>query len=213
MKRLGTSSSDAAPELILASASPRRRELLAVLSPDFDIDPADIDEASHPGEGPERYVRRISEDKACRVAVRHPGAWVLGSDTAVVLEGRILGKPGDRAEARSMLRSLSGRSHEVFSAVALVRGDSAPDTRVNRTRVEFAALPADWIEAYANSGDCDDKAGAYAIQGAPAGWIQAIHGSYSGVVGLPLFETAELLRAANLMRMRAPAEPRQKGST
>lgn len=201
------------PDLVLASASPRRRELLAILIADFGIDPADIDETSHPGEAPDDYVRRISEEKARRVAARHPDAWVLGSDTAVVLDDRILGKPVDRAEARSMLGALSDRSHEVFSAVALVRGDSPPETRVNRTRVEFAALPEDWIRAYANSGDCDDKAGAYAIQGAAAAWIRAMHGSYSGVVGLPLFETAGLLRAAGLMQMPASPHAAAKGNS
>ncbi|MGB0513535.1 MAG: Maf family protein [Wenzhouxiangellaceae bacterium] len=198
--------------MVLASASPRRKELLAVLTPEFEVDPAEIDETVLSGEAADDYVRRIAEAKAVRVAGRHPRAWVLGSDTAVVLGARILGKPLDRDQARAMLRALSDRTHQVLSAVSLVRDDVGVETRLSRTRVSFARLPEDWIEAYAASGDCDDKAGAYAIQGAAAAWIQDLHGSYSGVVGLPLFETAELLRGAGLMPMLAPVRRPQTKS-
>jgi septum formation protein len=183
----------ATPSLVLASGSPRRRELLAVLVRRFEVRPADIDESVQAGESPSSYVQRMACEKAA--ALEHE-IWTLGADTSVVLEGTILGKPADAEEAMSMMRSLSGRCHHVHSAVALRAPDGGIEVRESVTEVEFAVPDENWVARYAASGDPLDKAGAYGIQGAPAAWIRAIRGSYSGVVGLPLFETAELLRAA-----------------
>ncbi|MDX1624963.1 MAG: Maf family protein [Wenzhouxiangellaceae bacterium] len=191
-----------ARRLILASASPRRRELLATLVEDFDVVPADIDESVRGGEAPADYVPRMAREKAAAVRDRFDGCSVIGSDTAVVVDGRSLGKPGDDSEARAMLSMLSGRCHEVLSSVCLCTADGRRLERLSCTVVEFAPLPEDWIAAYVATGDPMDKAGAYAIQGAPAAWIRRIDGSWSGVVGLPLFETASLLREAG--RASAP---------
>jgi septum formation protein len=184
--------------LVLASASPRRRELLSLFGVDFEVHPADIDETIACGEAPRDYVSRMAEGKASAVAVEHRGAWILASDTSVVLDGEILGKPGDAAEATAMLERLSGRRHEVLSAVALraPRGWSA--CRLSRTEVQLAELPADWIERYVASGEPLDKAGAYGIQGQAGIWVERLEGSYSGVVGLPLFETGVLLREVGI---------------
>ncbi|MFO7764246.1 MAG: Maf family protein [Wenzhouxiangellaceae bacterium] len=185
--------------LILASASPRRRELLAILVREFEIRPADIDERRAAGEQPDRYALRLAEEKAAAIARREPGQWVIGSDTVVVLGDRCLGKPRDAEEAIGMLRSLSGRSHRVYSAVALAGPGRRLDTALSVTEVHFDELPEDWILAYADSNEPMDKAGAYAIQGRAAAWIERIEGSYSGVVGLPLHQTAGLLRRAGLL--------------
>lgn len=185
--------------LILASASPRRRELLAILVPDFEVRPANIVERPGASEAPEEYVERLAIEKARDVARTAPGAWVLGSDTEVVRDGICLGKPADPAKACDMLRSLSARSHKVLSSVALVAPDSSINTALSLSEVRFAALPEKWIRRYAASGEPLDKAGGYAIQGQAAAWISNLNGSYSGVVGLPLFETAGLLRDAGLV--------------
>lgn len=185
--------------LILASASPRRRELLSLFDIDFDVRPADIDETVGEGEVPADYVRRMAREKALAMHVRSDGCFVLGSDTAVVLDGEILGKPVDNNEASHMLEALSGREHEVLSAVALVAPDGRIDEHQSVTRVEFADLPGAWIGRYIDSGEPHDKAGAYGIQGAAGVWVRRLSGSYSGVVGLPLFETGELLREAGLI--------------
>jgi septum formation protein len=182
------------PELVLASASPRRRELLAQIGCRFEVIPAHIDETVRAGESPADYVVRVARDKALAVWRAEGGRLpVLGSDTAVVLDGRILGKPVDRGEAVAMLRRLSGRTHEVFSAVALVHGDARIDDRLNVSRVTFAELEPDWIEAYCDSGDPMDKAGAYGVQGRAGERIVRIEGSFYGVMGLPLYETSRLL--------------------
>jgi len=185
-------------ELILASASPRRRELLGQLVAQFGVEPADIDETPRRGDQPRETVMRLARAKAEAVARRFAGAWALGSDTEVVLERRVLGKPADRAHASEMLARLSGCTHKVVCAVALARADSETRSRLCVTRVTFADLPKEWIEAYVSSGEPADKAGAYAIQGQAAAWITRLEGSYSSVVGLPMFETAALLRAAGL---------------
>lgn len=187
-------------KLILASASPRRRELLSLFDLDFDVEPAHIDESVLDGENPDAYVLRVAREKAQAIHDRRPGYYVLGSDTAVVLDGASLGKPGDDEVARDMLRRLSGREHRVLSGVALVAPDGRVDERLSVTRVEFAELPADWIDRYVASGEPHDKAGAYGIQGAAGIWVRSISGSYSAVVGLPLFESGVLLRAAGLAR-------------
>lgn len=185
--------------LILASASPRRRELLGQCACAFAVVPSATDETWLAAEAASDYVLRVAADKARAVWAEHPDACVLGSDTAVVLDGRVLGKPADAEEARAMLTDLSGRTHEVLSAVALIGPDGRCRTRLSVTRVEFAPLPVAWIDAYAASGDGLDKAGAYGIQNSAGLWIRRIEGSYTGVVGLPLFETAALLREAGLI--------------
>ncbi|HSH26414.1 MAG TPA: Maf family protein, partial [Wenzhouxiangella sp.] len=159
---------------------------------------AHIDEAVRPHEAPEAYVRRMAREKALAVQGRFDGRFVLGSDTAVVVNDECLGKPGDDHEARDMLRRLSGREHRVLSAVSVIDPDGASRERLSVTRVEFAELPAAWIERYVASGEPHDKAGAYGIQGAAGTRVRSLAGSYSGVVGLPLFETGELLREAGL---------------
>jgi septum formation protein len=184
--------------LILASASPRRRELLGVFGLPFSVVPADIDEARLVDESAELYVSRIALCKAERVARSQPYAYVLGADTAVVVDGDSLGKPSDTGQASDMLRQLSGRTHQVMSAVAMVCPDGRRLHRLSLTTVEFSLLPDAWIERYVASGDPMDKAGGYGIQNEAGMWIRRIDGSYSGVVGLPLYETGDLLREAGL---------------
>jgi septum formation protein len=182
-----------APQLILASASPRRRELLTQIGIEFQQQVADIDETQRPGELPIDYVSRMALEKARTVhAVAQADVPVLGADTSVVIDGRVLGKPADYPHAHEMLRQLSGRSHEVLSAVALVYGREA--VAVNQSKVWFRDIGDSEIEAYWRSGEPRDKAGAYAIQGLAATFIQQLEGSYSAVMGLPLYETARLLQ-------------------
>lgn len=188
------------PALILASSSPRRSELLRQVGVDFRVVVADVDESVNPGEAPADYVLRVARDKVLAVQRREAGALpVLGADTTVVLAGCILGKPGGRAEAAEMLARLSGRTHEVYSAVALARGPRGVEHRLSVTRVTFAQLEPGWIENYIDTGDPMDKAGAYGVQGRAAAKIVRIDGSFSGVMGLPLFETCELLRCAEVL--------------
>ncbi len=171
--------------LVLASASPRRAELLRLAGYAFMTAQADLDETPHPGEAADVYVRRLAEAKAAAGAARHPGAVVLGADTTVVVDGDILGKPADAAEAAAMLTRLQGRAHEVFTGVAV----SGPDGRasaVARTRVWFAAMSADEIATYVATGEPMDKAGAYGIQGQASRYVTRIDGSYPNVMGLPV---------------------------
>ncbi|NIM70157.1 MAG: septum formation inhibitor Maf [Xanthomonadales bacterium] len=187
-------------QLVLASGSPRRKSLLRQLDVRFRVLPLDIDESRQAGESPATYVVRLARAKAAAgwdlAGDRLP---VLGADTAVVIGQRILGKPADPAEARAMLSTLSGRAHQVYSAIALATGADTISDRLNVTRVEFSILPEVWIDAYCATDEPMDKAGAYAIQGGAAAHIRRIEGSFSGVMGLPLFETAELLRTAGLL--------------
>jgi len=187
----------------LASGSPRRRELLAQIGVPFRAIGVDVDEAVLPGEPPDRYVLRLAAAKAEAGWVLSGGeAPVLGADTAVVLDGRVLGKPADAADGIAMLSRLSGRTHQVLSAVAL-RWAGGAATRLCRSEVEFRALdPAECREYWQGAEPCD-KAGGYAIQGLAAVFVRNLHGSYSGVVGLPIFETAELLQAAGVPRWRS----------
>ncbi len=184
--------------LVLASASPRRRELLEHCGFPFEVHPADIDERAQKDEAPTDYVQRIAEEKARAVHRAMPDCFVLGADTAVVLGAEILGKPDSAEQARTLLGRLSGRVHQVYSALALVCPDGRCLQRLSTTDVTFAELPNDWIERYVRSGAGLDKAGAYGIQNNAGLWVQHISGSYSGVVGLPLYETAQLLREAGL---------------
>ncbi len=182
------------PTLTLASRSPRRREMLAQLGLALDVRPADADESVHPGEGAREYVLRVARDKARAVS----GEVVLGADTAVVLAGEVLGKPRDAADAARMLRALSGTTHEVITGVC-VRRAGAPAVELTAavsTEVSFAPLAEPEIAWYVGTGEPLDKAGAYAIQGAGGGFVLEVRGSVSNVVGLPLAETAALLRRA-----------------
>lgn len=184
-----------APRLILASASPRRRELLGRLglAPDA-VHAADIDETPAANEGPRIYARRMAREKA--LAVSSDAAHVLAGDTVVAVGRRILPKAEDEATARACLALLSGRRHHVLSAIALKAPDGTLRERLSDTVVRFKALSAQEIDAYIAGGEWDGKAGGYAIQGSAEGLIAAISGSHSGVVGLPLFEARALLRAA-----------------
>ena len=191
---------DADPPLILASSSPRRWELLNQIGVAYQVIVADIDESIREGEGAREYVCRIAREKALEIH-RRAGVTVavLGADTAVVVNGRILGKPVDREDAIRMLEGLSGRTHEVWSAVALVLPGGGLLERLNITRVTFSKLGRAWIESYCASGDPMDKAGAYGVQGIAAQKISRMEGSYSGVMGLPLYETAEILHEAGVL--------------
>ena len=184
-------------ELILASASPRRHELLRQIGISYRVEVSDADESMLPEESPGDYVQRVAYLKAEAVARRNDYCLpVLAADTSVVIGGEILGKPIDQAEAAAMLRRLSGQVHEVYSAVVLIFPGNAPATALNITRVQFAELEEEWVEAYCATGEPMDKAGAYGVQGCAAHRIREINGSYSGVMGLPLFETVELLNSA-----------------
>lgn len=197
-------------ELFLASASPRRRELLAQIAVPCVTQIASIDENPLPDEPPAAYVERLAREKARAglLALGEPAdAVVLGADTAVVLDGRILGKPADFAESRAMLRALSGRSHEVLTAVALV-GGGREVARVVSCEVSFRAISDAEIEAYWASGEPCDKAGSYGIQGLAAVFVNQLRGSYSAVVGLPLCETAELLGEFGIACWQLPAQGR-----
>jgi septum formation protein len=179
-------------QLILASASPRRRELLDQIKARYSVCPVDIDETPLPEESPLAYVQRVAADKSRACVERFGHALpVLAADTIVVLEQKILGKPKDHDDALAMLTQLSGKTHQVYSAISL-RG-RRHDQAVSVSEVMFKKLTAQEIAAYWLSGEPVGKAGAYAIQGVGAVFIESIKGSYSGVVGLPLFETAELL--------------------
>ncbi len=179
-------------ELVLASASPRRAALLDQLGVRYTIDPADIDERERADEAPNDYVRRIALTKAETVCGRRGRAEpVLGADTAVVIDDRIIGKPADYTEAAAILGKLSGRWHEVYTGVALVHREAS--IIAVRTRVKFRALEQAEIAAYWDTGEPCDKAGAYAIQGIAGAFVERIDGSYSNVVGLPLMETLTAL--------------------
>jgi septum formation protein len=194
---LSTTPNPSPAQLVLASASPRRHELLKQLGVHFRVEASDADESGLPGEAPADYVCRVALAKAGAIAARQMAPLpVLGADTAVIIDGDILGKPQSPAEAAAMLRRLSGRVHEVYSAVVLIGSDGAASTRLNISEVRFAKLQDDWIAAYVASGEPMDKAGAYGVQGCAAHRISEIRGSYSGVMGLPLYETMELLYAA-----------------
>ncbi len=182
--------------LYLASRSPRRAELLQQIHLRFEPCPADIDETPLPDESPEAYVLRMAEEKARAAWQTLPettGHTMLAADTSVVLEGEILGKPRDRADAEAMLARLSGRCHQVLSAVCVLR-ENFCQSRLQCSQVSFRALEMAEIQAYCATEEPMDKAGAYAIQGYAAVFVQRLEGSYSGVMGLPLLETWQLLK-------------------
>ncbi len=180
--------------LYLASASPRRRELLSGCGIDFTVKPSDAPEEPYPGGDPGEYVKRLARAKAAAVArlVGHDDT-VVGSDTIVFLDGRVLGKPADEKEACAMLRSLSGKKHDVYTGVAIL-GGSAEDVFYSRTRVEFYPLKDDEIRSYVASGEPMDKAGAYGIQKLGSVLVKGIEGDYFTVVGLPVAETVRRLK-------------------
>ena len=182
------------PQVILASASPRRRELLDQIGVRYEVFAVDIDESLRAGESPEDFVVRLALEKAEAGFDRHPsGLPVLGSDTIVLLNKDILCKPADEQQGLQMLSALSGQMHEVLTAVAMVQKDHR-EYLLSTSKVYFRAMSGEEIQAYWNTGEPADKAGAYGIQGLAAQFIERLDGSYSGVMGLPLFETAELLK-------------------
>jgi len=184
----------------LASASPRRSELLRQIGVPFEVRPAEIVETQAAGEAPDAFVLRLAAEKADAVWRRVPAEErrpVLAADTAVVLDERVLGKPADEVEAEAMLAALSGRTHRVLTAVALRCGDAA-ESSLSSSEVRFRATTRDERAAYCRSGEPLDKAGGYAIQGLAAAFITRLEGSYSGVMGLPLAETATLLGRAGV---------------
>lgn len=186
--------------LLLASGSPRRAELLTRAGIRFEVTVTDVDETVCDGEAPPEYVRRLALEKAVAgKAMAGPDLPVLGADTVVLLEGEILGKPEDTRAAIRMLERLSGKDHQVLSAVALLTPDGGVHEALNTTLVRFAPMPAKFIEWLCESEHVLDKAGAYAIQGAAGQFIERIDGSYSGVMGLPLHETCSLLRAGGVL--------------
>lgn len=187
--------------LILASSSPRRRELLALMGLTFEVIPSGVEENGGDAEPPE-LVKKWSKDKATAVARLHPGAWILAADTIVVVEGEIFGKPANSVEAASMLQRLSGRMHEVISGICLTHQD-LHYLRVDAimTQVRFKELTAEEVRAYVNTGEPLDKAGAYGIQGLGAFLVKAIYGSYSNVVGLPVSETLEWLLSQKVIAL------------
>ena len=204
------------PALLLASASPRRRELLWQIGVPHAVAIAAIDERPLADEPPDECVCRLALAKAQRIAVGEPGGRpsllpVLGADTAVVVDGAMLGKPADRATGLAMLAQLSGRTHAVLTAVALVT-PGGHGVRLSRSEVRFRAVDALERERYWASGEGHDKAGGYAIQGYAAVFVAELRGSYSGVMGLPLFETAALLDAAGVPRWQAAAQPAAGGA-
>ena len=184
------------PELHLASSSPRRKELLAALGLEFTAAGVDVEETRLPGESPQAMVIRLAAAKAEAAAVP-AGTAVLGSDTAVVLGTTVFGKPRDEDDCLAILGALSGKTHEVMTGVAL-RRSSGVATVLSITEVRFREIGQDEALAYWQSGEPWDKAGAYGIQGRGGVFVESIRGSYSGVVGLPVFETAELLAAAGI---------------
>ena len=200
--------------IYLASRSPRRRELLGHIGVKFHLllfrnrpgAAPDVDEDPHPGEDPRDYVMRVARAKAAigwqRMLERNlPRAPVLAADTTVALEGRIFGKPASRREAEEMLAALSGQRHEVLTAVALQYDDEV-ETALSVSEVQFRELTPEEIHDYVATGEPDDKAGAYAIQGRAALFVSEIRGSQSGIVGLPLYETAQLLQKMSGRRER-----------
>jgi septum formation protein len=183
--------------LILASASPRRRELLAQAGFSFEVVPADVPEVRKPGEDPIRFVTRLAREKAEAVAASRavtPDTIVLGADTIVVVDEEVLGKPQDAAEAARMLRLLSGQTHQVITGVCLAKGRER-QRAAEVTFVRFATLSDEEIDAYVATGEPLDKAGAYAIQGRAGRWVPRIHGCYFNVVGLPLALVSSMIEA------------------
>jgi septum formation protein len=184
---------------ILASASPRRRELLASIGLDFDVIPSAIPEVRGAGESPEEYVARLSREKAAAVASKHAERWVIAADTTVLLGEELLEKPADKADARRMLATIAGKTHVVYTGVTLQNlKTGARDTRVAESEVRMLPLTEREIAWYVETGEPLDKAGAYAVQGIGAMFIDSVHGSYTNVVGLPLALLYQMLKRAGI---------------
>jgi septum formation protein len=188
------------PELILASSSPRRQELLREIGIPFQVHAANSNEEQITGEAPSAYALRLAREKAEAVAVQYPQSYVLGADTIVVVDGEVLGKPKDRGDAVRMLRLLSGRGHEVTTAVSVVAPGTLAETRASTTKVYFREIAEDEIQQYVAGGEPMDKAGAYAIQGGASRWTDRIEGEFSNVVGLPLSLVTDMLITNGLMK-------------
>jgi len=187
---------------IIASASPRRRELLGALIPDFEIIPSNIDESPLDGESPEGHVLRLSREKALVVSRAHPGRWVLGADTVVVIDGKMLGKPTMPAEARKMLGMLSGREHTVITGFALVKeGEGVVVNDTVRSGVLFKNITEDEMQWYTATSEPYDKAGGYAVQGKASFFIKEIRGSHTNVIGLPLSEVVTAMEKVGALRL------------
>ena len=184
------------PALILASASPRRRELLSLTGLPFTVDAPEVDESC--ALPPREAVAEISRRKAMAGAAAHPGCVVLAADTLVAVDDVALGKPHDEADAARMLRLLSGRWHQVYTGVCAVSADGAVHSAVDATDVRFAAMPEEAIRRYIATGEPSDKAGAYAVQGIAGLWIEELRGSHTNVIGLPLALTRRLLEDCGL---------------
>jgi septum formation protein len=184
--------------LILASASPRRRDLLLQAGLRFDVLPAHIDESLRPSESPTKYVQRLALEKAQALHALHPNATILGADTTVVLDSKILNKPTDLADAERMLHALSSRAHQVHTGIAVLTPTSRR-THVETTNVFFSPIPDDDLLHYLSTRDSLDKAGAYGIQGYAARWIHRIEGDFFNVMGLPIAATIRLLRESNAL--------------
>lgn len=190
-------------DLILASTSPRREQLLASMGIPFDIHPSNVPEVHRPGELPEDYVARLSRDKADAIAKQHHTRWVIGADTTVLLDDELLEKPKDREDALRILRTLSGRTHMVYTGVTLVNRERGySETRVGESEVRMLTLSEEDIARYVDTGEPMDKAGAYAVHGIGAMFIDSIHGSYTNVVGLPLALLFQMLRRAGIDPLR-----------
>jgi len=196
--------------LILASASPRRRELLIQAGYRFEVEPSSVVESRRPGEDAIRFTTRLAREKAAEVFARHQPStapmMVLGADTVVVCDGEVMGKPADAADATRMLLLLSGRTHQVVTGVAVVWGSGSAEVAAEMTQVTMHTLSPQEVADYVAGGEPMDKAGAYAIQGYAGRWIPRIHGCYFNVVGLPLALVTSLLEAAEL-RMANQIEP------
>lgn len=201
------------PPVILASASPRRRALLRMIAIEHEVVPAAIDESIHPGETPEVYVERVAREKGTAIARRRPEALVLSADTIVVIDGRVLGKPRNAAEARSMLRMLGGRTHVVHTAVAVARdGGTTMASAIESARVTFRALADAEIAAYVATGEPMDKAGAYGIQGLGATLVDRVEGDFFAVMGLPLRRCVDLLERVGVHYAFRTLESAEAGS-
>ncbi len=197
--KTGATPSMKTPKLILASASPRRKEMLRMLGVEFTVLHGNVDESPQAGETPEVYALRLSEAKARAVAATRPGRWVLGADTIVTIDGELLGKPATRDEARCMIRKLSGRAHTVITAFTLFHSEQAEHRRrAVSSQVLFKEIPDDELEWYVATDEPYDKAGGYAVQGKAAVLVSEVHGSWTNVVGLPLCEVVEALKGLGL---------------
>ena len=188
-------------KLILASASPRRKELLSLVGLNFEIKPSNAKEIILKGETPGEHVLRLSEEKAVSISIHNPDAWVLGADTIVIINGEVLGKPASADEAREMLRKLSGRKHTVITGFCIVRQSTGIIVRNTvESSVVFKEISEDEIDWYVRKKEPYDKAGGYAVQGIGAFFIKEIHGSYTNVIGLPLCEVMEALKKIGAIR-------------